>query len=84
LTLPPPVLTCGELAGACSPSWLLDELLLLEPVESPASPDELEPGDELLLVDELLVELLVDELPVTPLGKIDRRALTARTTELAR
>jgi len=28
--------------------------------------------------------LLVDELPVTPLGKIDRRALTARTAGLAR
>ena len=28
--------------------------------------------------------VLVDELPVTPLGKIDRRALIARTTGLAR
>ncbi len=60
MTLPPPVLTCGELAGACSPSWLLDGLLLLEPVESPASLDELEPDDELLPLDELLLL----ELPV--------------------
>lgn len=55
MTLPPPVLTCGELAGACSLSWLLDELLLLEPVESPASLDELDPDDELPLLEPLVV-----------------------------
>lgn len=60
MTPPPPVLTCGELAGACSPSWPLDELLLPAPVESPASLDEPEPDDEPLLLEELLP--LLDEL----------------------
>ena len=61
MTLPPPLLTCGELAGAWSWSWLLDELLLLpllpllvllvpSPAELLALLDEVELDDELLLL----------------------------------
>jgi hypothetical protein len=53
----PPLLTCGGLAGAWIPPWLVDELLfdppeLLDPPELPELLllDELEPDDELLPV----------------------------------
>jgi hypothetical protein len=53
---PPPPLTCGGLAGAWSPPWLLDELLLDPPelLEPPVLPEP-------LLLDELELD---DELPV--------------------
>jgi acyl-CoA synthetase (AMP-forming)/AMP-acid ligase II len=52
----------------------------------PVTPDELKAWVRERLADYKTPDdvLLVDELPVTPLGKIDRRALTARTAGLAR
>jgi len=51
---PLPVLTCGELAGAWSPPWLLDELLLLLELSSDelsaSLDDDVELDDELLLL----------------------------------
>jgi hypothetical protein len=46
---PPPLLTCGGLAGAWIPPWLFDELLFDPPeLLDPLLLDELEPDDELL------------------------------------
>jgi hypothetical protein len=67
VTEPPPLLYCGEFAGAWKPPWSLDELLpesadeppSLEPDELELEPEELEP-DELDPVD---VDPLL--LPVT-------------------
>ena len=52
----------------------------------PVTPEELKAWVRKRLADYKTPDdvLLVDELPVTPLGKIDRRALTARTAGLAR
>ena len=59
MTEPPPLLYCGELAGAWKPPWLLDELLpelLEEPPVDPVDPVELDPEE--------LDPLDVEPLPV--------------------
>lgn len=64
MTEPPPLLYCGELAGACKPPWSLEELLP-ELVEEP-SLDPVEPEPEELEPEELEPEEL-DPLDVEPL-----------------